>query len=88
MHNGILLEQENKQLHAINTVQKQKRARVNRRMAYEEGISVQEAQELTGPYSASRTTAITPSGTAKSSFISTSTNQKGSPKMQRLPKSR
>ncbi|ODM16160.1 hypothetical protein SI65_08594 [Aspergillus cristatus] len=46
MHNGILLEQENKQLRAENTVQKQKRAHINRHIAYEEDISVQGAQEL------------------------------------------
>ncbi len=45
MQNGILLEQENKELRAANIVQKQKRARVNRRIAYEAGVSVQEAQE-------------------------------------------
>lgn len=45
MQNGILLEQENKQLRAANAVQKQKRARVKRHIAYEAGISVQEAQE-------------------------------------------
>lgn len=45
MQNGILLEQENKELRAANAVQKQKRARINRRIAYEAGVSVQEAQE-------------------------------------------
>lgn len=45
MQNGILLEQENKELRAANAVQKQKRARINRHIAYEAGISVQEAQE-------------------------------------------
>jgi hypothetical protein len=46
MQNGILLEQENQKLRAANTVQKQKRARTNRHIAYQAGASVQEAQEL------------------------------------------
>ena len=45
MQNGILLEQENKKLRAAKAAQKQKRARINRRIAYEAGISVREAQE-------------------------------------------
>ena len=45
MQNGILLEQENKELRASNAAQKQKRARINRRLPYEAGVSVQEAQE-------------------------------------------
>jgi hypothetical protein len=46
MQNGILLKQENQALHAENTVQKQKRARTKRHIAYQAGVSVQEAQEL------------------------------------------
>jgi hypothetical protein len=46
MQNGILLEQENRDLRAANAVVKQKRARVNRHIAYHAGVSVQEAQEL------------------------------------------
>ena len=46
MHNGILLEQENKLLRAANEAQKRKRARTHRRMALEGGVSVQEIQEL------------------------------------------
>lgn len=45
MHNGILLEQENKQLRAANAVQRQKRSRANRWVEYDAGVSVQEAQE-------------------------------------------
>jgi hypothetical protein len=46
MQNGILLEQENQELRAANAVQKQKRARTKRHIAYQAGVSVQEAQEL------------------------------------------
>lgn len=45
MQNGIL-EEENKQLHAANATQRQKRARVNRWIAQDNGLSVQEALEL------------------------------------------
>lgn len=45
MQNGILLEQENKELGAANAAQKQKRAPINRHLAHEAGISVQEVQE-------------------------------------------
>ncbi|KAJ5614365.1 hypothetical protein N7528_008019 [Penicillium herquei] len=45
IHNGILLEQENKQLRATNTIQRQKRARANRWVEYDAGITVQGAQE-------------------------------------------
>lgn len=45
MQNGILLEQENKQLRAANATQRQKRARRSRWITYDEGLSVQEAQE-------------------------------------------
>jgi hypothetical protein len=34
MQNGILLKQENRDLRATNIVQKQKRARTNRHIAY------------------------------------------------------
>jgi hypothetical protein len=40
MQNGILLEQENQDLRAANAVQKQKRARTNRHIAYQAGVSV------------------------------------------------
>jgi hypothetical protein len=43
----LLVEQENKDLRAENTKQKKKRARTNRREAYNTGISVQEAHEHT-----------------------------------------
>ena len=46
MQNGILLEQENKQLRAANATQKQKRARKNRWIAHDNGLSVREALEL------------------------------------------
>jgi hypothetical protein len=46
MQNGILLEQEIKDLRAANAVVKQKRTRTNRHIAYQAGVSVQEAQEL------------------------------------------
>ena len=46
MHQGILSEQENKQLRAENEKTKKKRARTQRRVAHEGGISVGEAQEL------------------------------------------
>jgi hypothetical protein len=45
MQNGILLEQENQDLRTANAVVKQKRARTNRHIAYQAGVSVQEAQE-------------------------------------------
>ena len=44
MQNGILLEQEIKELRAANAVQKQKRARVSRQIAYDTGTSVLESQ--------------------------------------------
>jgi hypothetical protein len=46
MQNGILLEEENKQLRAANATQRQKRARVNRWIAHDNGLSVQEALEV------------------------------------------
>jgi hypothetical protein len=49
MQNGILLKQEIKGLRAANAVQAKKRARVNRHIAYQGGVSVQEAQEPIRP---------------------------------------
>ena len=46
MQNGILLEEENKQLRAANTTQRQKHARVNRWIAHDNGLSVRETLEL------------------------------------------
>lgn len=46
MHQDILSEQENKQLRAENEKTKNKRARTQRRVAHEGGVSVGEAQEL------------------------------------------
>lgn len=45
MQNSILLKQEIKELHTANAGQKQKRARINRLIAYKAGISVQKAQK-------------------------------------------
>ena len=44
MQNGILLEQEVRQLRAANEVQRQKRARIHRHIAIDTGTSVLEAQ--------------------------------------------
>lgn len=46
MERGIFLEDENHKLRAANLAQRQKRARVHRWIAHDDGLSVREAQEL------------------------------------------
>jgi hypothetical protein len=50
---GIFLEDENQRLHAANNTQRQKRARVYRWTAHDDGLSIREAQELEEAYKVS-----------------------------------